>query len=55
MTDPVKILAVIPLEQAAQWTASPPIWFDARGKKPLYFQYHGRGTLELLSFTLEEA
>lgn len=54
MTEPGKILAVITLKQAAQWTASPSVRFDACGKKPLYFQYHGRGTLELLAFILEE-
>ena len=54
MTEPGEILAVIPLEQAAQWTVSPSVRFDAFGRKPLYFQYHGRGTQELLTFTLEE-
>lgn len=54
MTEPRKPLAVIPLEQTDRWTDSPAVSVAAYGEKPLYFQYHGRGKLELLEFTMEE-
>ena len=55
MTEPGKLLAAIPLAKAIAWTESPAVHFSAHGEKPLYFQYYGKGKLELLEFTMEEA
>lgn len=54
MTDPAQPpLAVITLSENCQWNCSAQAKFSVTGTYPLFFQYRGKGTIEMLNFTLE--
>lgn len=48
-------LAELMLAPSEQWNKSSTVTFTASGKKPLYFKYRGKGTIELLEFSFEES
>ncbi|MBQ8160386.1 MAG: family 43 glycosylhydrolase [Clostridia bacterium] len=48
-------VAQIPLSESGGWTDSPSVTLSAYGTHPLYFRYLGRGSIDLMSFELEDA
>lgn len=54
MTEPGKPLAELRLHEAKGWKTSDTATFRAHGKLPLYLCWHGKGSIDLLDFTLTE-
>lgn len=53
MTERGGPLAQIKLEKTESWAISEPIVFCASGKLPLYFQFRGKGKIDILEFAFD--